>query len=119
MLGPIEVDISSDSAGEKLKTKTIAQLANNVSDDTAPLDTSEREFVKEQNIDTNEINVHDIRLRLKEEKKEEMQRYKLHVMRASPAAKLIVKYWLLRSNFLRKLRTQCNSYIRSQLETEC
>lgn len=75
-----------------------------MSDDTAPLDTSEREFVQEQKIDTDEINVHEIRLRIKEDKKEEMQRYKLHVMRASPAAKLIVKYWLLRSNFLRKLR---------------
>lgn len=53
------------------------------------------------------------RAQLKAEKEKERLEYIDHVEKASPAAKVVIKYWLLRTRFLRNLRNQVASYIRS------
>lgn len=60
-----------------------------------------------------------IRDQLKAEKEKERLNYVEHVRTATPASRLIIKYWLLRTKMLRSLRLQLMSYIRQQLETEC
>ena len=60
-----------------------------------------------------------IRAFLKEKKAKDRQMYVEHVREASPSSVLVVKYWLLRTRMLRKLRTQLMFYIKQQLETEC
>ena len=65
------------------------------------------------------MNVRDVREKIKEAHEKDRKGYIEHVKRASPAAKLIVKYWLLRSRFLRLIRSQISWLIRQNLETEC
>ena len=60
-----------------------------------------------------------IRAFLKEKKSKDRQMYVEHVREASPSSVLVVKYWLLRTRMLHKLRTQLMFYIKQQLETEC
>ena len=48
----------------------------------------------------------------KAEKEKERLMYVEHVREATPASRLIVKYWLLRTRMLRKLRTQLMHYIK-------
>ena len=38
---------------------------------------------------------------------------------ATPAVRVLIKYWMNRVRFLRKLRTMVGIYIKTQLESEC
>ena len=121
ILGPLEPELSTDHEVDKGRTiKEMAAAVDREESDGTPLNTSEREAMREQGIDVDEELGKVVRAKLKAERAREQQAYVDHVRsQATPAVTLIVKYWLQRTRFLRKLRTQVGIYIKNQLESEC